>query len=335
MNKEIFLGELRGYLQILEDQEQEDILEEYAQHIDIKIQKGQSEEEAIRDFGSVKELAAEILEAYHVKPGFPGEKPGNRLPELTKETAAEGKRLLGRMGRFLKGKGEACSRGIGRGYRWMRRKCRFFASWLRRLFSGKKGWNGVEKEKICEEGMDMETAGVERNEGLPALEVQRKSWQKAQTEKRGFWENISCGIGAVWKGLVKGTVVCWNAGIAFCIWGLRLVWNLAWVMAAVMFGGLAVLALAGLGMLLVLQFQGYPLVGMMLLILGGVLIFGSLSCGAFSLLIRKKPQGDSGRQKPGTEGEETAEEEMEEPEETEEHKEIEERERFSEEVRHE
>ncbi len=96
MNKETFLSELRGYLQILEDQEQEDILEEYAQHIDIKIQKGQSEEEAIRDFGSVKELAEGILAAYHVKPGFPGENRGNRLPELTKETAAEGKRLLER-----------------------------------------------------------------------------------------------------------------------------------------------------------------------------------------------------------------------------------------------
>ena len=70
MNKEKFLQELRGYLQVLEDQEQEDILEEYSQHIDMKLQKGLSEEEAIRDFGSMKELAAEILEAYHVKPGF-------------------------------------------------------------------------------------------------------------------------------------------------------------------------------------------------------------------------------------------------------------------------
>ena len=70
MNKETFLEELRGYLRILEDQEQEDILEEYAQHIDMKLQKGLSEEEAIRDFGSMRELAAEILEAYHVKPEF-------------------------------------------------------------------------------------------------------------------------------------------------------------------------------------------------------------------------------------------------------------------------
>lgn len=65
-NKEKFLTELREYLSILEEQEQEDILAEYAQHIDMKMQKGLSEEEAIRDFGSVQELAAEILAAYHV-----------------------------------------------------------------------------------------------------------------------------------------------------------------------------------------------------------------------------------------------------------------------------
>ena len=63
MNKDKFLTELRAYLNILEKQEQEDILEEYAQHIDMKIQKGLSEEEAINDFGPVEELAAEILEA--------------------------------------------------------------------------------------------------------------------------------------------------------------------------------------------------------------------------------------------------------------------------------
>ena len=70
MSKETFLEELRGYLEILEDQEQQDIMEESEQHIDIKLQNGQSEEEAIRDVGPVRELAEETLEAYHVKPEF-------------------------------------------------------------------------------------------------------------------------------------------------------------------------------------------------------------------------------------------------------------------------
>ena len=70
MSKEAFLTELAGHLKVLEEREQQDILDEYAQHIDMKIQNGMSEEEAIRDFGPVKELAAEILEAYHVNPEY-------------------------------------------------------------------------------------------------------------------------------------------------------------------------------------------------------------------------------------------------------------------------
>lgn len=66
MNKDEFLNELKSYLSILEDEEQADILEEYTQHIDMKISTGLSEAEAIRDFGNVSELAAQILEAYHV-----------------------------------------------------------------------------------------------------------------------------------------------------------------------------------------------------------------------------------------------------------------------------
>ena len=37
MNKSEFLNDLKKYLTILEDREQEDILEEYAQHIDMKL----------------------------------------------------------------------------------------------------------------------------------------------------------------------------------------------------------------------------------------------------------------------------------------------------------
>lgn len=70
MNKKGFLEELGTYLAILEDKEQQDILEEYTQHIDMKIENGLSEEEAIRDFGDIRELACGILEAYHVNPEY-------------------------------------------------------------------------------------------------------------------------------------------------------------------------------------------------------------------------------------------------------------------------
>ena len=76
MNKDEFLNELKSYLSILEDEEQADILEEYTQHIDMKISTGLSEAEAIRDFGNVSELAAQACRdageeglALHVETG--------------------------------------------------------------------------------------------------------------------------------------------------------------------------------------------------------------------------------------------------------------------------
>ena len=39
MNKNEFLEELNRHLLILEDEEQQDILEEYSQHIDMKVER--------------------------------------------------------------------------------------------------------------------------------------------------------------------------------------------------------------------------------------------------------------------------------------------------------
>ena len=130
MSKETFLEELRGYLEILEDQEQQDILEEYEQHIDIKVQNGQSEEEAIRDFGPVRELAAEILEAYHVKPEFGESRRQKGLPGIGGMNLKDGEKKLRGIGAFLKKQLKALCGGIGRlfhgadhgikkGFHWM------------------------------------------------------------------------------------------------------------------------------------------------------------------------------------------------------------------------
>ncbi len=69
-NKAWFLKELQSRIAVLEDAEQQDILAEYAQHIDLRVAGGLTEEEAIQDFGDLDQLASEILEAYHVKPAF-------------------------------------------------------------------------------------------------------------------------------------------------------------------------------------------------------------------------------------------------------------------------
>ena len=101
MNKQEFLNELQSRIRILEEAEQQDILAEYAQHIDLRTAGGLSEEEAIRDFGNPEELAAEILEAYHVDPARVETPPSQPLAGVSsglKRTAGRCRRCLGRIG---------------------------------------------------------------------------------------------------------------------------------------------------------------------------------------------------------------------------------------------
>ena len=65
MDKKTFIRELKLALSVLKQEELDDIISEYEQHIDMKQANGLTEEDAIADFGSLNELAAEILEAYH------------------------------------------------------------------------------------------------------------------------------------------------------------------------------------------------------------------------------------------------------------------------------
>lgn len=69
-SKEAFLEALQQGIAVLAESEQQDILEEYAQHIEMKISGGLTEEETIQDFGDIHQLIAEILEAYHVNPSY-------------------------------------------------------------------------------------------------------------------------------------------------------------------------------------------------------------------------------------------------------------------------
>lgn len=105
MNKQEFLNELQSRIRILEEAEQQDILAEYAQHIDLRTAAGLSEEEAIRDFGDLEELAAEILEAYHVDPARVDAPPSQPLAGVSsglKRTAGRCRRCLGRLGGGLR-----------------------------------------------------------------------------------------------------------------------------------------------------------------------------------------------------------------------------------------
>ncbi|MBR2742299.1 MAG: DUF1700 domain-containing protein [Clostridia bacterium] len=70
MKKQEFLDRLAEKLAVLNEKERSDILSEYSQHIDMKTAEGQSEEDAIADFGDPDELAREILDAYNIDPDY-------------------------------------------------------------------------------------------------------------------------------------------------------------------------------------------------------------------------------------------------------------------------
>lgn len=60
MNKTEFIEKLSSSLVVLTEDERQDILDEYEQHIDIKVTRGMSEEVAIADFGRIEDLVADI-----------------------------------------------------------------------------------------------------------------------------------------------------------------------------------------------------------------------------------------------------------------------------------
>lgn len=239
MNKETFLQELERQLQILEDQEQQDILEEYAQHIDIKIQKGLSEEEAIQDFGPVKELAAGILEAYHVKPEYEEVKPRMKAPDLTKVTA-EGKKVCGSVGGFLKQKLMAFGRWIRNSCRWIGEKAKTFGCWLAKPFRKKKGEDKVEIVRQQEEKTKVLPAAVR-------------------------------GVGSLWNGflvLCKGCIrLTWNL-----FWlGMTVFTGIFTLLALFSFGMLLVLVLQGYPL------AGWVILSLGFILCGGALTAGCYS----------------------------------------------------------
>lgn len=119
MKKEEFISSLKNKLSVLEESEIRDIIEEYEQHIDMKMQEGLSEEEAIRDFGDIGELTAGILEAYHVKADY-AKGAGPSFDKIKEESVKASK---------------AASKGIRRGAEWLAATFRKLATAVKRPFA--------------------------------------------------------------------------------------------------------------------------------------------------------------------------------------------------------
>ena len=245
MDKMTFLEELRKSLRVLKDEEIQDIISEYEQHIDLKVEKGLTVEQAIADFGNVKELAAEILEGYHVKAEF----------EITEEVTESKKNLLTAGSGVLKN-------SVRNIWSWIQK----FWIWIVNGFL----WCGKQtvrpfvwmRSKWNREGKVQQEVIVR-----PKTSNHLKEW--LVHKRKGFGTMML----RLWNWLVRVSLCC-----------LRIGWNCFVVGIALTIGGFGLMSLFAVGVLGVLVFQGYPIIGVTVGCLGLVLCLFAATVFVWTLI---------------------------------------------------
>lgn len=296
MDKKIFLSELEKSLSVLQEEELQDIISEYEQHIDLKVKNGLSEEEAIADFGSLAELKAEILEAYHVRADFDtsskksmAKKQGIHIGDITKEkgllqTEYKITGMFVKVGNGLKRAGKMAwegismaGKGIWKGLKWGKRQvCRPFI-WLMVCLTGTR------EEEFLEEGKK-KPKWFRRKESNQEKRIMERTKENERIEIKRDLSSVGKIFCALGNGVRNGMEWC----VSVVVWCFRLGWNVCCVGASLLVGMFGLLCLYGLGILIVLLSQGYPLIGITIGCFGLVLCLFSLTGFGFTLLWHRK-----------------------------------------------
>ncbi len=302
MDKKTFLLNLRQSLSVLKEEELQDIVSEYEQHIDMKVENGLTEEEAIADFGSMTELTAEILEAYHVRADYAESVSGRRMKadrgfgnislqsssnlegkSRISEAAGKVKGAVARWGKLLGAGFSAVGTIIKRGFIWGKRQISRPFLWILGML--RRG----------EESGEPGGAG----EGIKRVKQSRR---KKEQMRRNFMERRGYGEGqhGVMYMIGEGISGIFHGCINVARWCIHLTWNMCCAGASLMVGFFGLFCLYGLGVLLVLLVQGYPLWGITLGCLGLVLCMFSLAGFGFTLMWLPERQKDTGSKKRGS-----------------------------------
>lgn len=269
MTKTEFLTHLDKRLQVLKQKEREDILGEYAQHIELKMENGLSEEEAIRDFGDLEELTDEILDAYNVDPSYGREnqKPSaEKLEALGKSAGALGKKT----GKLCKQAGNGlASLGGSMGNAVCRLAAACKAGFLRLIH-----WRPVKHGNPSEDG-----AGErKRSPGKQLFSgwFKREGTDEIRERRSTTMWTWMCHAGNRLARLIGGLVfICWRLCVLMFL-------------APFAFGsGCAVI---GLGVLLVLVALGYPLIGVTIMTVGALLCGVTMVWFVWGLIFGKKEE---------------------------------------------
>lgn len=255
MKKEAFISTLKKYLSVLEEKEIQDIIEEYEQHIDMKMEKGLSEEDAIADFGDLKELCAGILEAYHVKADYKEKKnlDFTKVKEESKKATGKATNVLEKAGL---GFGNAVKKivymigkalcAVGAGIRFL------FGSIIRMIITP--------FDKI-------------RNRT-----TNKKSLHPQEDNKEN---SILSGMRTVFSKVVDGI----RRFLGFC---KKTIWNFLWIIIGTVatVGTLCIIFMFGLAT--VLLFMGYPMIGIEIVIIGLGMIASTVMIFSFSMIRKRK-----------------------------------------------
>lgn len=255
-SKESFLKELQSSLAVLAESEQQDILAEYAQHIDMRMAGGLTEEEAIRDFGDIHQLTAEILAAYHVNPSYAA---GSGNPVHLPNPRPALSRGLTRTGGFFRNAGHQIAALLAKAGRAILVPPRHLIRWVRSLVHRNPSQSMTEPE----------------SETLPMDSVKRPHPPVVGRANR---------VGRFFRQLGRGIARL----IRLAAW---LAWNGALLLCAVPFVCAGFLALICMGVLAVWLTQGLPLAGAALGCIG-ILAFcaGILGLGRGLIWHRRSPR---------------------------------------------
>ncbi len=306
MDKKTFLLNLQHALSVLEEKELEDIISEYEQHIDLKVENGLTEEEAIADFGAISELTAEILEAYHVRADYGTHAFGRRgkrnggygkaSPGISGGLKKE--KLFSEIWRNMKDWAIRVGKAAGRCVTVVWTEAKQAVAWGKKQISRPfrwlwEVWNKSRRQKTGERLIATAEAvqGSEVEHKTSGYYPKRKGIRrKVFMEKRGYNTNLQdgelCGSGSG-EGILhmagRGISRLFHGCIRVAIWCIRLGWNVCCVGISLIISFFGLFCLYGLGILIVLLVQNYPFLGITVGCLGLVLCTFSLAAFMFNL----------------------------------------------------
>lgn len=264
MDKATFLVQLQKNIGMLDDDEQKDIIDEYSQHIDMKVSGGMTEAEAIEDFGDFNEFVRDVLNAYHVKAPFD---QGDAVEAAATASPTAGDRLDD----AVRGGAQAAGRAVDATKRG-----------ARKMASAVTGAAGKFSDRAKEAVSQASAARAEARAEAAAsgVEADRDGSESRAAAASGTSRGMIAEVGGMARSFGG---VCWNVAKTAARW----CWNFAVACLMASGGFMALVSLFCLGLGVVFLVQGYPVAGLTIAAAGCSMAFAAISFLLSRLIMRK------------------------------------------------